>query len=38
MNNYYLFLNRNFVLKLQENRRKDDVKTFTAHLSITIEC
>ena len=32
----YLFLNRNFALKLQGNCWKDDVVTFTAHLSVTI--
>ena len=33
----YLFLNRNFALKLQGNCWKDDVVTFTAHLSVTIK-
>ena len=33
----YLFLNRNFALKLQGNCLKDDVVTFTAHLSVTIK-
>ena len=33
----YLFLNRNFALKLQGNCWKDDVLTFTAHLSVTIK-
>ena len=33
----YLFLNRNFALKLQENCWKDDVVTFTVHLSVTIK-
>ena len=33
----YLFLNRNFALKLQGNCRKDDVVTFTAHLSVNIK-
>ena len=33
----YLFLKRNFALKLQGNCRKDDVVTFTAHLSVTIK-
>ena len=33
----YLFLNRNFALKLQGNYWKDDVVTFTAHLSVTIK-
>ena len=31
------FLNRNFALKLQGNCWKDDVVTFTAHLSVTIK-
>ena len=33
----YLFMNRNFALKLQGNYWKDDVVTFTAHLSVTIK-
>ena len=33
----YLFLNRNFALKLQGNYLKDDMVTFTAHLSVTIK-
>ena len=33
----YLFLNRNFALQLQGNCLKDDVVTFTAHLSVTIK-
>ena len=33
----YLFLNRNFALKLQGNCCKDDLVTFSAHLSITIK-
>ena len=33
----YLFLNRNFALKLQGNCLKDDVVTFTAHLNVTIK-
>ena len=33
----YLFLNRNFALKLQGNCCRDDVVTFTAHLSVTIK-
>ena len=33
----YLFLNKNFSLKLQEKCWKDDVVTFTAHLSVTIK-
>ena len=31
----YLFLNTNFALKLQGKCWKDDVVTFTAHLSVT---
>ena len=31
------FLNRNFALKLQGNCWKDDVVTFSAHLSVTIK-
>ena len=31
----YVFLNPNFALKLQGIYRKDDVVTFTAHLSVT---
>ena len=34
----YLFLNTNFTLKLQGKCRKDDVVTFTAHLSVNIKC
>ena len=34
----YLFLNTNFALKLQGKCWKDDVGTFTAHLSVTIKC
>ena len=34
---HYLFLNTNFALKLQEKCWKDDVVTFTAHLSETIK-
>ena len=33
----YLSLNTNFVLKLQGKCWKDDVTTFTAHLSITMK-
>ena len=33
----YLFLNTNFALKLQKNCWKDDVETFSAHLSVTIK-
>ena len=33
----YLFLNTNFALKLQGKCWKDDVVTFTAHLSVTIK-
>ena len=33
----YLFLNSNFALELQGKCLKDDVVTFTAHLSITIK-
>ena len=33
----YLFLNRNFALKLQGNCWKDDVETFSAHLSVTVK-
>ena len=33
----YLFLNTNFALKLQAKYSKDDVVTFTAHLSVTIK-
>ena len=33
----YLFLNRNFSLKLQGNCWKDDVVTFSAHLSVIIK-
>ena len=33
----YLFLNTNFALKLQGKYSKDDVVTFTAHLSVTIK-
>ena len=33
----YLFLDRNFALKLRGNCRKDDVVTFSAHLSVTIK-
>ena len=33
----YLFLNTNFVLKLHEKCWKDDVVTFTAHLSVAIK-
>ena len=33
----YLFLNTNFALKLQGKCWKDDVVTFTAHLSVTIQ-
>ena len=33
----YLFLNTNFALKLQGNCWKDDVVTFSAHLSVTIK-
>ena len=32
----YFFLNTNFALKFQEKSWKDDVVTFTAHLSVTI--
>ena len=31
----YLFLKRNFALKLQGNCWKDDVVTFSAHLNLT---
>ena len=34
----YLFLNTTFALKLQGKWSKDDVVTFTAHLSVTIKC
>ena len=34
----YLFLNKNFSLKLQEKCWKDDVVTFTAYLRVTIKC
>ena len=34
----HLFLNANFALKLQGKFWKDDVVTFTAHLSVTIKC
>ena len=34
---YYLFLNTNFALKPQGKCCKDDVVTFTAHLSVTIK-
>ena len=34
---HYLFLNTNFALKLQGKCWKDDVVTFTAHLSETIK-
>ena len=33
----YLFLNTNFALKVQGKFWKDDVVTFTAHLSVTIK-
>ena len=33
----YLFLNTNFALKRQGKCWKDDVVTFTAHLSVTIK-
>ena len=33
----YLFLNTNFALKVQGKCWKDDVVTFTAHLSVTIK-
>ena len=33
----YLFFNANFALKLKEKCWKDDVVTFTAHLSVTIK-
>ena len=33
----YLFLDTNFSLKLQGKYGKDDVVTFTAHMSVTIE-
>ena len=33
----YLFLNTNFALELQGKCWKDDVVTFTAHLSVTIK-
>ena len=33
----YLVLDRNFALKLQGNCCKDDVVTFSAHLSVTIK-
>ena len=33
----YLFLQANFALKLQGKCWKDDVVTFTAHLSLTIK-
>ena len=33
----YLFLNRNFALKIQRNCWKDDVLTFSAYLSVTIK-
>ena len=33
----YLFLNTNFALKLRGKCWKDDVVTFTAHLSVTIK-
>ena len=34
---YYLFQNTNFALKLQGKCSKDDVVTFTAHMSVTIK-
>ena len=34
----YLFLNTNFALKPQGICRKDDVVTFTTHLSVNIKC
>ena len=33
----YLFLNTNFALELQGKCWKDDMVTFTAHLSVTIK-
>ena len=33
----YLFMNANFALKLQGKCWKDDVATFTTHLSVTIK-
>ena len=33
----YLFLNTNFALELQGKCWKDDVVTFTVHLSVTIK-
>ena len=33
----YLLLNTNFALKLQRKCSKDDVVTFTAHLSVTMK-
>ena len=33
----YLFLNTNFALKLQGKCSKDDVVTFTGHLSVAIK-
>ena len=33
----YLFLNTNFAFKLQGKWWKDDVVTFTSHLSVTIK-
>ena len=33
----YLFVDTNFALKLQGKCWKDDVVTFTAHLSVTIK-
>ena len=33
----YLLLNTNFALKLQGKCSKDDVVTFTAHLSVTMK-
>ena len=34
---HYLFLNTNVALKLEGKCWKDDVVTFTAHLSVTIK-
>ena len=34
---YYIFQNTNFALKVQGKCWKDDVVTFTAHLSVTIK-
>ena len=34
---YYIFQNTNFALKVQGKCQKDDVVTFTAHLSVTIK-